>query len=504
PKNQAPTADVLHSICTTQNTMQESRYRKGFLAVASDITSKQETLSKTTGDNVASTLMQAVETFSLLLQPSNESFEIVFPSIQMKGAMFGAENLKDYNKHFNMSLGVTLDINQSNFHEIPTNDTVIITSVAYANLAEILPTSSDTIINSLIHSTSVKLGKKQKKEVQISMTFEMKNKSANLQNAVCVYWNASLNGTGGWSKDGCQAKEQWNVTICNCSHLTTFGVLMSITPTKPEEPLQLITYLGLGVSIGSLCICIFIELLVWKSVTMSPISHFRHMSVVNMSVSLLAADLCFLTSAFEFKDIVLLCVAITFINHFFYLSLFFWSFCQSAILFHQLVFLFCHLRKKIYMSVSFLVGYIFPLAIALATLVHFYPKKKYILSNEDFVCWLNQDAIYAFIIPVGVIIFINFSILMVVIAKLMRPSVSDRSYCEHKNSAKNIVKAVLILTPAFGFTWALGFALHMQTSEDIKLVLNYAFAGLNAFQKLTETYICHSKLNLKKIKLTLI
>lgn len=38
-------------------------------------------------------------------------------------------------------------------------------------------------------------------------------------------------GRGGWSSDGCSVKDRrLNETICTCSHLTSFGVLLVISP----------------------------------------------------------------------------------------------------------------------------------------------------------------------------------------------------------------------------------------------------------------------------------
>ena len=38
-------------------------------------------------------------------------------------------------------------------------------------------------------------------------------------------------GRGGWSSDGCSVKDRrLNETTCTCSHLTSFGVLLVISP----------------------------------------------------------------------------------------------------------------------------------------------------------------------------------------------------------------------------------------------------------------------------------
>ncbi|XP_064411314.1 adhesion G-protein coupled receptor F3-like [Latimeria chalumnae] len=370
------------------------------------------------------------------------------------------------------------------------------TYTAYTDLR--FPSNGREEVNSFIQSGTIKiLGNVTKnvrdsikRDIEVSMQFGIKDYSLDQTSARCVFWKFEEDGKGGnWSEEGCSKSPNGTneTVICICNHTTPFTMLMSsnVDP-KYNDLFELITHLGLGVSIGSLCICIFIEILVWKSVVKSNISHFRHMSTVNIAFCLLVADACFLVGSFDFiKNDAKICNAITFLSHFFYLSLFFWSFCQSMMLFHQLVFLFHHLRKKVYMSLSVLTGYIFPLGIAIGTLIKFLrPEGSYRMKEA---CLLHKDGpMYAFIIPVLTIIIINFCVLIVVIAKLSRPSVSDGSNAEEKDTVKNILKAVLVLTPVFGLTWALGFVLFFGENtldKDLRNGIGFAFAGMNAFQK---------------------
>lgn len=48
----------------------------------------------------------------------------------------------------------------------------------------------------------------------------------------CVYWSER----GTWSPDGCY-QESTNVThtVCNCFHLSSFAVLMALTPMEVSE-----------------------------------------------------------------------------------------------------------------------------------------------------------------------------------------------------------------------------------------------------------------------------
>ncbi|KAJ1149189.1 hypothetical protein NDU88_002005 [Pleurodeles waltl] len=435
-------------------------------------------------------MLKSVETFSQLLKTYNQSFDIAVPSIQVKGESFEpGPNLSAYQKTFDFNLSVGMFIDENTIANLTTRGNFTVTSVAYASLGNILPKSTGKFershLNSIVQSTSIKFNNMNENLSEfgvINMTFHVNNSKKD-SISHCVFWDFRMPpaGVGGWSDAGCLGWSDENITYCACNHLTSFAVLMSINP----EPLFLIdeiTYVGLAVSIISLCICLFMEWIVWKYVARSNISYFRHTSLVNISFSLLCADVCFLAASFPaVKTRKFICLSITFLNHFFYLSLFFWTLCQSMMLLHQLVFIFHHLRKKVFLSLSFVLGYVFPAIIAISTFFYFYPKSRY---THQSICWLNPDsgAILTFAIPAGSIIVINFLTLIVVISKLMRPSVSDASPAEDKETAKSIMKAILVLTPVFGLTWAFGFALLKDLDTLTKMVFTYGFAVMNAFQ----------------------
>ncbi|XP_029451916.1 adhesion G-protein coupled receptor F3-like [Rhinatrema bivittatum] len=459
-----------------------------FLSIASNITdSSMAGYWESDHSPEASEVLQSTEQFSQLLQPDNETFEIILPNIQLKGSIYDKENIEDYNKTFDENLGASMFISHEIISSLVSKTNVTIVSMTYVTLGGILQANSGKFkasdLNSIVQSTSIKLDgfEENADDLKIFMTFGINNSSiSNIQR--CVFWDYMQPGYGGgWSDVGCQTAVFQNSTHCTCNHLTSFAVLMSISTTSMPF-IEEITYAGIGVSIGSLLICVLVEWMVWKDVIRTNISYFRHTSLVNIALSLLFADACFLASAFPtIKNQKYICLGITFLNHLFYLSLFFWTLCQSMMLLHQLVFLFHHLRKRVYIALSFLVGYVFPAVIAMATFLYFYPRKRYI---HQAACWLNPEsgAIFTFVIPAGSIICFNFFILLIVISKLLRPSISDASPPDDRETAKSIMKAILVLTPVFGLTWVFGFALLKDLDDVSKQIFAYGFAGMNAFQ----------------------
>ncbi|KAK1171831.1 adhesion G-protein coupled receptor F3-like, partial [Acipenser oxyrinchus oxyrinchus] len=323
--------------------------------------------------------------------------------------------------------------------------------------------------------------------IQVNLTCSIKKSNE----TYTVKWNdaiSNLRVTEGWSSQGCKwEKQNSNSTTssCVCDHLTSFSVLMSKFPISLPW-LDEIGYVGVGVSICSLMLCLVIEFLVWNSVVKSNISHFRHTALVNISISLLIADCCFLAASFQSGKGGKLCLPLAMAMHISFLAMFFWMLCQSIMLLHQMIFLFQQLRKKMYLSFSFALGYLGPIFIVIGTYI-VNPNKYYRKDS----CWLMYEggmkgSIFAFVLPVGIIVFINIFTLVVVISKLLRPSVSEGGKAEDMETVKSILKAVIILTPVFGLTWALGFLtmiFDLPETFGAKAV-HYLFSILNSLQGL--------------------
>ncbi|CAJ0921909.1 unnamed protein product, partial [Ranitomeya imitator] len=273
----------------------------------------------------SSKLLQSVEKFAEKLSISGP-FNISNSNVQLFGNIIS--NLNDYTANFNFShtnnLTGNILINKTALRDFSENSTVI--SIAYSTLKDILSStgnnsSTSGVINGLVMTTTVT---GNYTNFQIGMDFKKSNDKLN--KTLCVFWNFNIQD---WDSTGCQAKNNSDSTMvtCVCDHLTSFSILMSYDYNiSPEEELILtyISYIGLGISILSLVICIVIEATVWKSVTKNKTSYLRHVCIMNIAVSLLMADIWFIIgSAMSDYGNVDACVAATFFTHLFYLCTFF-------------------------------------------------------------------------------------------------------------------------------------------------------------------------------------
>ncbi|NXC95687.1 AGRF5 protein, partial [Certhia familiaris] len=431
----------------------------------------------------SSLLLQSVENFTKLLQPVNNTIPSVSANtVQLQGIVVKKNNNTDYNKNFHSTKNLTVSvlISGTEIQTLTQNSTIV--SVMYSKLGHILPRNPFQRVNGLLITTTLSSNKSQNFEV--NMTFA-KNDSS-LKMPKCVFWNFTLNNQrGDWDTRGCTTTESGNDVICSCNHLTSFSILMSPDTSSELISENYISYVGLAISIVSLVVCIIIESLVWKYVTNNTTSYMRHVCILNIATTLLIADVWFIVIAFisdqnqqMSRDV---CIMATFFIHFFYLCVFFWMLSLGLILFYRLVFILHNTSKTAQKAVAFCLGYVCPFIIAVTTIAVTLPKNSYTRKG---VCWLNwrdSKALLAFVIPALIIVATNLFIAAVVIIKILRPTIGDRSSGQERKSLYQIGKSVAILTPLLGLTWGFGLATIIEHSHQAFHIL---FSLLNALQGL--------------------
>ncbi|GAA6093806.1 adhesion G protein-coupled receptor F5-like isoform X1 [Tachysurus ichikawai] len=462
-----------NSVAVDQNTMED------FLKTVEVITSKtaQETWNSFNSENinmnVISMLLQSIESMGSSL--SNDSFSITTSNIQLE------RNFTSLTQMFNINSTTQTSIAE-------TSGTFLVTVIVFSALNSVLPGRNAAYNNSSKTQSSINgdlvVIEGDLTINNVSLFFEVKNKS--LGNPQCVFWNFSLlNGIGAWDSTGCEIKQVTNQTerlTCECNHTTSFSILMSPF-SLDNEALAYITYIGVGISIGSLVLCLIIEGLIWKSMSKNDTSYMRHISTINIALSLLVADICFIIGAAigtkGQKTPVGPCSTVTFFIHFFYLALFFWMLLSALLLLYRIVIVFSRLSRTMMMTIAFSVGYGAPLIIAVITVAATSGNGGYI--QEENTCWLNwykTKAILAFVIPALTIVFINLLMLIILVYKILKSGISATIQRDEKDALAVIARCVAILTPFFGLTWGFGIGTMVSPAFGIHVV----FAILNSLQ----------------------
>uniref|UniRef100_A0A8C9UWM2 Adhesion G protein-coupled receptor F3 n=1 Tax=Spermophilus dauricus TaxID=99837 RepID=A0A8C9UWM2_SPEDA len=426
----------------------------------------------------------AVETLVRSLSPEDQPFSFNSSNVLLQSQFF-EPTLPQYRISFPTQPPVWAEIPSHSLAPLVHNGTNIsITSLVLQKLDHLLPSNYGQGLGDSFYATdglvlviSITAGGQAFTQAEVIMDFGDTDDFLH-----CVFWDHKLfGGEGGWSGEGCRADAAIAspATWCICQHLTAFSILMS-RQTVPENPvLDLLSQVGLGSSILALLVCLGVYRLVWRVVVRNKVAFFRHAALLNMVICLLAADTIFLGASFLPSGYLSpLCLATTFLTHFFYLATLFWMLAQALVLAHQLLFVFHQLSKHRVLSLMVILGYLCPLVFASVTLGLYLPQGQYLREGK---CWLDGKggAFYTFVGPVLAIVGVNGLVLATAVLKLLRPSLSEGPPVEKRQALLGVIKALLILTPIFGLTWGLGLATLL---EEVSTVPHYIFTALNSFQ----------------------
>ncbi|KAM4866760.1 adhesion G-protein coupled receptor F3 [Thomomys bottae] len=442
-------------------------------------------LAQARKSSIASDFLLAVETLVGSLCPEDHPFSFNSSSVLLQSQLFEPTFPVDYQISFSTWPLLQAQIPRHSLAPLINNATNIsITSLVLKKLDGFLPTNygqgledSGYGTSGLVLVISIMADGQAFTKAEVIMDFGDTDSMTH-----CVFWDHHLfQGNGGWSEKGCQAKatSAGSSTQCICQHLTAFSILMSRNIVPESLILDLITKIGLGASILALLVCLGVYRLVWRVVVKNKVAFFRHTALFNMVICLLVADTCFLGDIFfPLEHFSPLCMATSFLRHYFYLATFFWMLAQSLVLAHQVLFVFHHLSKHIVLFMMVTIGYLCPLGFAGVALGLYLPKGWYLWEGE---CWLNGRGVglYTFTGPVLAIVGVNGIVLAIVVLKLLRPSLSEGPPVEKHRALLGVLKAFLILTPIFGLTWGLGIAILL---EEVSIVPHYIFTVLNTLQ----------------------
>uniref|UniRef100_A0A8C5F617 Adhesion G protein-coupled receptor L2 n=1 Tax=Gadus morhua TaxID=8049 RepID=A0A8C5F617_GADMO len=267
-------------------------------------------------------------------------------------------------------------------------------------------------------------------------------------NSNCSFWNYSERSMMGyWSTQGCKLVDSNRThTICSCSHLTNFAILMA--HREISMLLTVITRVGIVVSLVCLTISIF------TFCFFRGLQSDRNTIHKNLCINLFIAELIFLIGI-DMTEPRIGCSIIAGILHFFFLASFSWMCLEGVQLYLMLVEVFEseYSRKKYY----YVSGYLLPaIVVGVAAAIDYrsYGTKK--------ACWLRVDNyfIWSFIGPVTCIIMLNLIFLVITMYKMV------------------VVMGAFVLLFLLGLTWSFGLFFLNESS----VVMAYLFTIFNTLQ----------------------
>ncbi|XP_031196397.1 CD97 antigen isoform X4 [Mastomys coucha] len=310
--------------------------------------------------------------------------------------------------------------------------------------------------------------KKLASNVTFQFNFTSVETAKQREQLMCAFWKAHDNGSGYWDNEGCSMND---TGICHCNHLTSFAILMAQYHVQ-DPRLELITKVGLLLSLVCLLLCILTFLLV------KPIQSSRTMVHLHLCICLFLGSIIFLVGVEnEGGEVGLRCRLVAVMLHFCFLAAFCWMALEGVELYFLVVRVFQGQGLSTWQRC--LIGYGVPLLIVVISMAAVnmdgYGHATY--------CWLDfrkQGFLWSFSGPVAFIIFCNAAIFVITVWKLAN------KFSEINPNMKKLRKArVLTITAiaqllVLGCTWGFGLFLFNPHSTW----LSYIFTLLNCLQGL--------------------
>ncbi|XP_078287273.1 adhesion G protein-coupled receptor E2-like [Rhinoraja longicauda] len=312
----------------------------------------------------------------------------------------------------------------------------------------------------------------------ITLTFSNKKLGANDKRAKCVFWNRSALS---WSTQGCQLVEfKATYTVCSCTHLTSFAVLMALVEVEGNDAhnLRLITLVGVPVSL----VCLAMSVLTFT--LCRALKSIRTTIHTHLCISLFLAELLFIVGV-DKTEYRTLCAVIAGFLHYFFLACFSWMLLEGVQLYLMLVKVFnANSLRPTYM---YLFGYGCPLiavGISAAVFSQGFGTEKY--------CWLDLKSgfLWAFLAPVCVIILVNGGFFIITVLKLVEKFSSVNPDTGQLKKIRVFTFTAVAQLCLLGCTWIFGM-LHFQKET---IVMAYIFTVINSMQGMF-IFILHCLLN---------
>ncbi|XP_039370905.1 adhesion G protein-coupled receptor E5 isoform X9 [Mauremys reevesii] len=282
---------------------------------------------------------------------------------------------------------------------------------------------------------------------------------------LCAYWKP---GSRRWATDGCTLQKlNATITRCQCSHLTSFAILMAFYELE-DWTLDVITKVGLVISL--LCLLLAIVTFLFCRALKGP----RTTIHLHLCLALFIAYTVFLTGTSSTGNKVV-CRVVAGLLHYFFLAAFCWMCLEGAELYLLVVQVFTpHGLRRRYM---FLLGYGVPaliVGVSAATYSQGYGTARH--------CWLSLEKqfIWSFLAPVCIIIAVNAVIFVVTVWKLSLKFADINPNMSQLKKLRVLTITAIAQLCVLGTTWIFGMFQFNQRS----LVASYIFTILNSLQGL--------------------
>ena len=278
-----------------------------------------------------------------------------------------------------------------------------------------------------------------------------------------------------WNDAGLsESEESQDYIDCESMHLTSFAILAAINGLENQEAaLTIVSYVGVGVSIICLALCIYIYLVFCQGL-LKQAHHYTHF---NLILSLLLLFIVFSVGLeLPYRDnfwYYIPCKIASGLLQYLVLCLFAWMLAEGIIILILMQWPFYQFSWK-YALFSTLLCWIIP---GIYVAIYSIPLHNSFLSptappidttqNSPGYCWIQSRDEYMYvhrhnlvvIVPIVGIIACNIVLFLFVITKAVMLYWGQKSFEKFTRSRKasiSLLRLFVVLTPALGFLWILG------------------------------------------------
>lgn len=327
----------------------------------------------------------------------------------------------------------------------------------------------------------VKIKGRELKNLADPVTYTISNLELN-QNHTCVYWDTISKN---WSTEGIVTKvSSFNETVCESDHLTSFSLLLAVSPEKPlpvihEMVLTYISYIGCSISIFGIVLTI-ITYGLFGCLHGDPSGRI----LLNLCSSLLFLNVSFLMASqvntlqikYNETSAETLCIIVAILIHYFLLTTLAWM-CVEAINMYQMLVTVFNIYHSRFMLKRVLAAWGIP-ALTVGITLGIDIRNYKTAIGYCFLSYGNRTAFYvALLTPACVILFINTVVFGMVTKVIMKPKFKNKHQCSSAVSSVQ-VRGCFTVMVLLGVTWLFG----PLAINEMKIFFNYLFCILNSLQ----------------------
>jgi len=287
----------------------------------------------------------------------------------------------------------------------------------------------------------------------------------------CNFWDTQNNQ---WDPHGCQVSEDsdLDMTICECNHLTNFGIMLDWEGKAPANDPALD-----GISMFLLvfsCLSLAMTEIILMCQRQDKRSKLRRVAETNRNICLFIAQVAFIAFSGQYRGVNCgTCQAFGVLTHFFWLTFFSWTMIEGYFFYTALVTVFEPERFRIF--IFYLLGYGIPALIVCSTITAGELTEGFYYLRRDTAgrvnsCWLQGDAVFSFLVPVGLVIVFNVGITCIAITVAYKAGARRNVSSQARiiSTMRNTVLISLLL----GLTWIVGFLPYSIAQQYMTVILN--------------------------------